>query len=1523
MLNLPGINNRLAFTIATSIYSQQLPEHIERQLPKDWFMQLCYQQLELDQTNPDIINNIEQLTQSFNNASPSVVMQLLQTQLKTIYALLTGYLNNDSGPLSANMRALCHIKLQEGFGGCVAGIIERTTYIMNLLSVPHSISKLLQSFRQGIAQNAADELTTSSDNSNVHQNTAVLQLAQKHGYGVIPGLNVENIYSTDFIKRLGGSKLLKKHFHKRFQFYQWIDELNSLLAEKTLQRYYSGYKYEHHETYEHFECQALCSLIGITLQDEELINWSRGNANARVIMERDSMELIKDINWALVSHKLWQKLKNDGYIDPVPNYNQLNTSNPQNYTRAIYYLLTLAQLLTRFKNLEDRTTLCEIDESDRLTINAKKSLTTELNSLIEQLNHHNKLNEITSHALTLDLTESQQATRGILDIVDRFIPEYLDLYVNNKISLVHRTSNGIQTISAYQFFTVIKAISDHFRQEEVTNWLLQKDQHTSGRDSRIVYIKKHQPECNHMLHWAVQKGEARLLKALLATQTLNINYQDHHGNTPLHLAMQTEQSDIAQILINYQASIAIENHNGKAPVDYSNMAHLLANNQLNSNRKSAQGIRRIHQAIKSNDATLLEELIHNGAEIDAPLQNGDTPLHCAAESQNIEAITQLIEHGANTINLPNHNGTTPLHAAAVTGHIGTIELITNYFADTNTVDSHTNTPLHIAAREGHQQAITVLMNHQAQHQSFNSQGYTPLHEAIRYGQTDAIQTFIDQGISVETREATFNATPLHVAAYYGQTKAIAILLNNNALIDAVTEQGVTPLYVAATFGYDEAATFLIAKGAQVNHCNNIERISPLHGAAQKGQLNTIIILKNNGAIIDQQDRIGLTPFYYAVWHGQKEAVSYLHRLGAAINQQNMYNEQPPPLCVAAKQGYTAIVNFLINHYVNINIQDNSGSTPLHLAIHNHRQAIVNTLLTNHCDINIANFSGETPLHLAIKSHNTQAIYLLLQQTQVDLNAQNQQGLTPLYLAVDNEQIEVVNLLLAKGANPRIKGNNDTTPVHSACTHGNTAILQTLIDYDAQLNIRDKTTGLRPIHVAVKHGQTQALQLLLENYRNIINEPELQQGQSPLHLAAAYNNVEVMEVLINYKAKIKPRMLETDWTPLHTATFNQNYQAIEWLMTHGANPSLKDRKHYSPLHYAAMNNLTRSIQAFADNKADLDEPTPDHLSTPLHLAVIHNNPGAVRSLLNNQAQIMAKDRDGQSAIHLATCYKNPEMIRLLLDNAREYQNLINIQDKVGETPLHYAIRGNDFETTKNLIDQGANINATDNKGTTPLHLATKLQFYNLAYELLQRNASANISDTKNRLPVHSAANRQAPRLLQLLINHTQSPNQQDKNKQTYLDILATKMNLNQLEDSILQANRQRHSSINQDIATQALATYCWSKIVSPIYETLKATSSNHNLLQKLKNLHPMTSNDLTQYLRPKLSDTLSESGNYDLRTAVDQLRTTLQNQVTNGDINLQPMRVTTVSSTSMFHDPARMADDDTEASTTMTQRWRPY
>ena len=89
------------------------------------------------------------------------------------------------------------------------------------------------------------------------------------------------------------------------------------------------------------------------------------------------------------------------------------------------------------------------------------------------------------------------------------------------------------------------------------------------------------------------------------------------------------------------------------------------------------------------------------------------------------------------------------------------------------------------------------------------------------------------------------------------------------------------IHVAAELGLDKLVERLIQRGVEVN-CQNNEKMTPLHIAAQSGHIQVAKLLVENKANINY-DESQYTPFYCAVLNDQYEMVKFLVQCGADIN----------------------------------------------------------------------------------------------------------------------------------------------------------------------------------------------------------------------------------------------------------------------------------------------------------------------------------------------------------------------------------------------------------------------------------------------------------------------------------------------------------------------------------------------------------------------------------------------------------------------------------------------------------------
>ncbi|WP_246226420.1 ankyrin repeat domain-containing protein [Wolbachia endosymbiont of Madathamugadia hiepei] len=136
--------------------------------------------------------------------------------------------------------------------------------------------------------------------------------------------------------------------------------------------------------------------------------------------------------------------------------------------------------------------------------------------------------------------------------------------------------------------------------------------------------------------------------------------------------------------------------------------------------------------------------------------------------------------------------------------------------------------------------------------------------------------------------------------------------------------------------------------------------------------------------------------------------------------------------------------------------------------------------------------------------------------------------TLLDIAVENGCIKIVEALLAKGANVN---SGIYAPLHTAIIINNKEMVEILIKYKADVNLKNKYDGFTPLHLAVEGDHQEIAEILIKHKANVNLKDD--DGLTPLHLAAKEGHKEMVETLIKYKANINLRGRKGR-SPLHFA-----------------------------------------------------------------------------------------------------------------------------------------------------------------------------------------------------------------------------------------------------------------------------------------------------------------------------------------------------------------------------------------------------
>jgi ankyrin repeat protein len=370
-----------------------------------------------------------------------------------------------------------------------------------------------------------------------------------------------------------------------------------------------------------------------------------------------------------------------------------------------------------------------------------------------------------------------------------------------------------------------------------------------------------------------------------------------------------------------------------------------------------------------------------------------------------------------------------------------------------------------------------------------------------------------------------------------------------------------------------------AKNVQVGMLRDLARYgTPLHKAAQQGQLIVTRFLIENNADLDSRDDFGRTALHWAALNGHKSMAELLLSKGANPNAAIHAGARagPPgqtPLHFAAQNGYRNVCEALLAGKAELNAKDAYEQTPLHLAADRGFSSVVELLLTRGANVNAgisSGTSGTTPLHSAAGAGSKRVVELLLAH-KADINAQNAQGGTPLHSAVTGKHGDVVRLLLANQANPNLALNEKSqnpgwTPLVTAISQDDVPMARLLLENGADPNVLYSRSGWTVLMQAVQKGSLELVEALVTAGADVNARSEENTRATALYFATSINPTNaaaIVELLLKNKAEVNVAD-HNGHTPLIQAVYRRNSEVVKLLVEHGADVNAMTREGESPL-----------------------------------------------------------------------------------------------------------------------------------------------------------------------------------------------------------------------------------------------------------------------------------------------------------------------------------------------------------------------
>lgn len=279
---------------------------------------------------------------------------------------------------------------------------------------------------------------------------------------------------------------------------------------------------------------------------------------------------------------------------------------------------------------------------------------------------------------------------------------------------------------------------------------------------------------------------------------------------------------------------------------------------------------------------------------------------------------------------------------------------------------------------------------------------------------------------------------------------------------------------------------------------------------------TVMRLVENGADINQTDRMGFTPLHVAAWNGYVELTEYLLQKGANPNVLSQSGNTPlkfanpaitklllrygaftnntappvpelrytPNVYIESSSPRPRVINRVVSNFIagssypeksynilkklsleeslQVHNWDKNGNNSLHRAAQAGNLERVKLLIKSGIDPNSRNNNGDTPLRFAAENGHLEVIKYLVEQEGVDINARNNSGTSPLMVASLNNDPKIVNYLTHFGANVNVTA---------------TAFVRRIREGEGEVDTT--VEGWTPLMAAAQMGDNKTIQALLD------------------------------------------------------------------------------------------------------------------------------------------------------------------------------------------------------------------------------------------------------------------------------------------------------------------------------------------------------------------------------------------------------------------------------------------------------------
>ena len=227
--------------------------------------------------------------------------------------------------------------------------------------------------------------------------------------------------------------------------------------------------------------------------------------------------------------------------------------------------------------------------------------------------------------------------------------------------------------------------------------------------------------------------------------------------------------------------------------------------------------------------------------------------------------------------------------------------------------------------------------------------------------------------------------------------------------------------------------------------------------------------------------------------------------------------------------------------------------------------------------------------------------------------------------------------------------------------------------------------------------------------------------------------------------------------------------VQLLLQSGAHVNHRNKAGNTPLLEACSQGHVTVANYLLENGSKIDAPTETTLDSALTWACTLGNTCIVEALLQKNADVEHRTKDGCTALMFACLAGHRDVAEKLLDAESE----INVESESNkDSPLTFACWKGHYDVVELLLQRSANIEHRTKEGFSPLMFAALGGHSKVAHKLLQSSAQVNVpSGSNNDIPLTSACWKGHHNVVKLLLEYSSNLEHRTKDGCTPLMLAA--------------------------------------------------------------------------------------------------------------------------------------------------------